>query len=102
MHELMEVSRYMRDELETAAKYADEANKHKDGLPEMAHHYYKASLEHMVCADTLREGAARMLDEHRRAGHADHDKMATIWAFEVEMLMNRRECIQRRLDMYKG
>lgn len=102
MHELMEIARYMRDELETADMYAYEANKHKSELPDMAHHYYKAALEHMVCADTLREGASRMIDEHRRNGHADHEHMATIWAFETEMAMHRRECIQKKLDMYKG
>jgi hypothetical protein len=102
MHELMEVAKYMRKELECADMYAYEANKHKDELPEMAQHYYKAALEHMVIADTLREGVYRMLDAKKRMGHEDLDDAKKVWAFEVEMDMDKRECVQRKLDMYKA
>jgi hypothetical protein len=64
--------------------------------------YYKAALEHMVIADTLREGVYRMLDAKKRMGHEDLDDAKKVWAFEVEMDMDKRECVQRKLDMYKA
>lgn len=102
MHEMMEVAKYMRRELEVADSYAYEATKHKASLPEMAHHYYKAALEHMLIADMLCEGAARMVDDMKRNGHADTDRMVQVWTFERDMATDRRECIQRKLDMYKA
>lgn len=102
MHELMEIARFLRKEMDMAESYAYEAAKHKAEMPELAHHYYKGALEHLVIADMIREGGHRMVDEHRRMEHEDHAKMHDVWAFECEMAAMQRECVQRKLEMYKG
>lgn len=102
MHEMMEIVKYIRKELEAASMYAYEALKHKTQYPELAHHYSRVAQEHMSNADMLHQGGTRMIDEARRTNHEDAEHMRSLWTFETEMAMEMRECVQHRLDMFKA
>lgn len=102
MNELMETAKFIRKELSTADMFAYEANKHKSQYPELAHVYARAAQEHVSIADELHQGVSRLLDDAKRAGNADLEHMRRLWAFEVEMALDQRDCIQRKMDMYKG
>ena len=102
MNELMELAKYIRKELSSADMYAYEAVKHKTQFPELAHHYSRVSQEHVSIADQLHQGGQRLVDDAKRSVHADAEHMRSIWAFETEMAMEQRECIQRKMDMFKA
>lgn len=102
MKEIMEVARYIRKELKTADEYAYEANKHKEQYPEMAQHYYRSAQEHLTVADELHNGAVRLIDMAKRDGLEAPEEMRKMWAFEHEMMIDEKDCIQRKLAMYKA
>ena len=102
MTEIMEVARYIRKEMKRADEYAYEANKHKGQYPEMAQHYYRAAQEHLALADELHAGAVRLIEDAKRRGETGTDEMRKMWTFEHEMMIDEKDCIQRKLDMYKA
>lgn len=102
MREIMEVAKFIRKEVDRADMYAYEANKHKTEFPDMAQHYYKASLEHLTIADDLHSGAVRLIESARRGGAEPPEEMLKMWQFEHEMLIDAKECVMRKLDMYKS
>ena len=102
MTEMMELAKYIRKELSTADMYAYEAVKHKTQFPELAHHYSRVAQEHVSIADQLHQGGQRLVDDAKRSGHSDAERMRSVWAFETEMAMDQRECIQRKMEMFKA
>lgn len=102
MKEIMEVAKYIRKEVDRADMYAYEANKHKEQYPDMAQHYYKAAQEHLSIADDLHNGAVRLIESTRRSGAQPSEEMMKMWAFEHEMLIDSKDCVLRKLDMYKA
>lgn len=102
MKELMEIAKYIRKELSTADMYAYEALKHKTQYPDLAHHYSRVAQEHVSIADQLHQGGQRMIDEARRNGSDNADHLRDLWAFETEMSMDQRECLQRKMDLFKA
>ena len=102
MTEIAEVAKYIRKELKYAEQYAYEAAKHKEQYPELAQRYYRAAMEHMALADDLHAGAVRLIDTEKARDADDKDTMQRIWGYEHEMLIDEKECIQRKLDMYKA
>lgn len=100
--EIYEICRDVRHELKKADMYAYEAAKHKVEYPDLAQRYYRAATTHMETADELMLGAERMVDEAKRRNmpgvEHEHEKLA----WEREMMMDDKECIMRKLDMYKG
>lgn len=101
MKEIMEVAKYIRRELKFADEYAYEANKHKEQYPEMAQHYYRVAQEHLNMVDELHNGALRLIDHARKDGEEPSEMMLRMWGFEHEMMLDEKECIMRRLAMYK-
>lgn len=102
MMEIAEIAKYIRKEMKVADTYAYEAYKHRDQYPELAQKYYKAAVEHMEIADDLHAGAVRMIDDYKRSGHESPEIMRAVWSHEHDMMMDDRECVQRKLDMYKS
>lgn len=102
MREIMEVSKYIRKELKHADEYAYEANKHKEQYPEMSRHYLQAAQEHLATAETLHAGAVRLIDMAKRSGMDPSDEMRKMWNFEHEMMLDEKDCILRKLEMYKS
>ena len=102
MREIMEVAKYIRKELKFADEYAYEANKHRDQYPDMSQHYYRADQEHLSTADTLHAGAVRLIDNAKRTGADPTDEMKKMWNFEHQMMIDEKDCILRKLDMYKS
>lgn len=102
MREIMEVAKFIRKELKHADEYAYEANKHKEQYPEMAQHYYRAAQEHLALADVLHAGAVRLIDMAKREGVEATAEMRKMWEFEHEMMIDEKDCIQRKLNMYKA
>lgn len=102
MTEMMEIVKYIRKELASADAYAYEAVKHKTQYPELANHYARIAQEHVSIADQLHQGGQRFVDEAKRSGHADADHMRRIWDFETEMAMDQRDCIRRKMEMFKS
>lgn len=102
MKEIMEVAKYIRKELRMADEYAYEANKHKEQYPEMAQHYARAAQEHLDVSDELHQGALRLIDHERRTGGEPPAEMLRMWGFEHEMMIEEKDCVMRKLNMYKG
>lgn len=102
MKEIMEVAKYIRKELKMADEFAYEANKHKEQYPEMAQHYYRVAHEHLTMTDELHNGAVRLIDHARRSGMTASDEMLRMWEFEHEMMLDEKECVMRKLEMFKG
>lgn len=102
MKEIMEVAKYIRKEMRCAEEYAYEANKHKEQYPDMAQNYFRAAQEHLTIVDTLHAGVVRMIEAAKRAGADPSDEMRKMWNFEHEMMIDEKDCVQRKLDMYKG
>lgn len=102
MKEIMEVAKYIRKELKMADEFAYEANKHREQYPEMAQHYYRVAQEHLTMTDELHNGAVRLIEQARRNGVAASDEMLRMWGFEHEMMLDEKECVMRKLEMYKG
>ena len=59
-------------------------------------------MEHMALADDLHAGAVRLIDTAKAREADEKDTMQRIWGYEHEMLIDEKECIQRKLDMYKA
>lgn len=102
MTEIIEVAKYIRKELKAAEQYAYEACKHKDQYPELAQKYYRAAQEHMTLADELHSGASRMIDEAKRRDADEAEDLHMLWTYEHDMMLDDKECIQRKLEMYKA
>lgn len=102
MKEIMEVAKYIRKELKFADEFAYEANKHKEQYPEMAQHYYRVAQEHLSMTDELHNGALRLIDQAKRSGEEPSDMMLRMWGFEHEMMLEEKECVMRKLEMYKA
>jgi hypothetical protein len=101
MREIMEVAKYIRKELKFADEFAYEANKHKEQYPEMAQHYFRAANEHLSVADELHQGAVRLIETARRTEPEPPHEMMRMWGFEHEMMIDEKDCILRKLNMYK-
>lgn len=101
MTELQEVCRDIRKELQAADMYAYEAAKHQDQYADLAAKYYQAAKQHMGVADELMAGAERMVEDARRRGREGADQSGIMIAWEREMMLAEKECIARKLDMYK-
>ena len=102
MREIMEVARYIRKELKMADEYAYEAVKHREQFPDMAQHYYKVSMDHLTAADDLHVGAVRMIDMAKRGGAEPSDVMKRVWEHEHEMMIDEKDCVMRKLNMFKA
>lgn len=102
MREIMEVAKYIRKELKFADEFAYEANKHKEQYPDMAQHYYRVANEHLSMADELHQGAVRLIEMHRRAEGEPPAEMLRMWSFEHEMMVDEKECIMRKLEMFRS
>lgn len=102
MREIMEVAKYIRKELKMADEFAYEANKHKEQFPDMANHYYRVATEHLNMCDMLHQGAVRLIDTAKRTEPAPPHEMLKMWEFEHEMMLDEKDCIMRKLNMYKG
>ena len=102
MKEIMEVARYIRKELKMADEFAYEANKHKEQYPEMAEHYYTAANEHLSIADELHNGAVRLIETARRTEPTPSHEMLRMWGFEHEMMLDEKDCVLRKLAMFRG
>ena len=102
MMEIAEVAKYIRKELKAADQYAYEACKHKEQYPDLAQKYYRAAQEHLALAEDLHSGAARLIDEAKRTGHDANDTMRAVWAYEHDMMIEDKDCILRKLEMYKA
>lgn len=102
MKEIMEVARFIRKEMKTADEFAYEANKHREQYPDMAQHYYKAATEHLAIADDLHMGATRLIDIAKRTEPTPSHEMMRMWGFEHEMMMDEKECVMRKLAMFKS
>jgi hypothetical protein len=102
MREIMEVAKYIRKELKLADEFAYEANKHREQYPDMAQHYYRVANEHLNMCDELHNGAVRLIENHRRTDGEPPAEMLRMWSFEHEMMMDEKECVLRKLNMFKG
>lgn len=102
MREIMEVAKYIRKEMKMADEFAYEANKHKEQYPDMAQHYFRAANEHIAIADNLHQGALRLIDIAKRTEPAPSHEMIRMWGFEHEMMLDEKECVMRKLDMFKS
>lgn len=102
MREIMEVAKYIRKELKMADEYAYEANKHKEEFPDMAQHYARAAQQHLDMTDELHRGAVRLIEMAKHTEPAPPAEMIRMWGFEHEMMLEEKECVLRKLDMYKG
>lgn len=102
MKEIMEVAKYIRKEMKIADEFAYEANKHKEQYPDMAQYYYRAANDHIAIADTLHQGAIRLIDTAKRTEPAPSHEMLRMWGFEHEMMLDEKECVMRKLDMFKS
>ena len=47
-------------------------------------------------------GAVRLIDTAKAREADEKETMQRIWGYEHEMLIDEKECIQRKLDMYKA
>lgn len=102
MKEIMEVAKYIRKELKIADEYAYESVKHKEQYPDMAQHYYRNAQEHLDIADDMHEGAVRLIEEAKRSGVEASDMMKRMWGFEHEMMIEEKECVSRKLAMFRS
>lgn len=102
MREIMEVAKYIRKELRMADEFAYEANKHKTEYPEMAQYYYRVAQEHLAMTDELHNGALRLIEHAKRAGAEPSEMMLRMWTFEHELMLEEKECVMRKLEMYKA
>lgn len=102
MREIMEVAKYIRKEMKIADEFAYEANKHKEQYPDMAHHYFKAANDHLAIADDLHAGAVRLIDTAKRTEPMPSNEMIRMWGFEHEMMIDEKECVMRKLAMFKS
>lgn len=102
MREIMEVAKYIRKELKMADEYAYEANKHKEQYPEMAQHYAKVAQEHLEMTDRLHHGAIGLIEMAKRTEPEPPAEMIRMWGFEHEMMLDEKECVLRKLAMFKG
>ena len=102
MKEIMEVAKFIRKEMKTADEFAYEANKHREQYPDMAQHYYKAANEHLAIADDLHMGATRLIDIAKRTEPTPSHEMMRMWGFEHEMMMDEKDCVMRKLAMFKS
>ena len=102
MREIMEVARYIRKELKIADEYAYEANKHKEEFPDMAQHYARAAQQHLDMTDELHRGAVRLIEMAKHTEPAPPAEMIRMWGFEHEMMLEEKECVLRKLAMFKG
>lgn len=100
MREIMEVAKFIRKELKYADEYAYEANKHRDQYPDLAQHYHRAANEHLAIADDLHSSATRLI-ESRRHTETPPPEMLKMWHWEHEMMIDEKECIIRKLAMFK-
>ena len=55
----------------------------------------------MAVADELMAGADRMVDDAKRRGREGADQSGIMIACEREMMLAEKDCIMRKLDMYK-
>ena len=102
MKEIMEVAKYIRKEMKMADEYAYEANKHKEQYPEMAQHYYKAANDHLEVADELHQGALRLIDTAKRHEPAPSHEMIRMWGFEHDLMLEEKDCVMRKLAMFRS
>lgn len=102
MDEIMEVAKYIRQEMRTADQYAYEALKHREQYPELAQKYYRAAQEHVELADELHDGVSRMVDDAKRHDRKDAPELRSLLEYEHGIMMDDRECVMRKIDMYKG
>lgn len=102
MKEIMEVAKYIRKELKMADEFAYEANKHKEQYHEMAQHYYKAANEHLDIADELHNGAVRLIETAKHTEPTPSHEMLRMWGFEHEMMLDEKDCVLRKLAMFRG
>lgn len=102
MREIMEVAKYIRKEMKMADEYAYEANKHKEQYPEMAQHYYKAANDHLAAADDLHQGALRLIDIAKRTEPTPSHEMIRMWGFEHDLMLEEKDCVLRKLAMFRS
>lgn len=101
MREIMEVAKFIRKELKHADEFAYEANKHREQFPDLAQHYHRAANEHLSIADDLHSSATRLIEHHRHTVGSPPAEMLKMWEFEHEMMIDEKECIIRKLSMFK-
>lgn len=101
MTELQEVCRDIRKELQAADMYAYEAAKHQEQYADLAAKYYQSAKQHVAVADDLMAGAERMVEDAIRRGREGAEQSRIMIAWEREMMLAEKECIQRKMEMYK-
>lgn len=101
MREIMEVAKYIRKELKMADEYAYEALKHKEEYPDMSQHYARAAQEHLDMTEELHHGAVRLIEMAKRTEPAPTGEILRMWNFEHEMMLDEKDCVMRKLAMYK-
>lgn len=102
MKEIMEVAKYIRKEMRMADEFAYEANKHREQYPDMAQHYYKVANDHLAAADELHNGALRLIDVAKRTEPTPSHEMIRMWGFEHDMMLEEKDCVLRKLAMFRS
>lgn len=102
MKEIKEIVEEIRDELEGAKHYAEQAAKLKDNDMSRSETYAEMAKQELSHVDKLHGMAVKKIEAHKAAGHEAPAAMQAVWDWEHDRMIKCAAKIRAMLEMARG
>ena len=101
MKEIKELVEEIREEMEGAKHYAEQAAKLKSTDAVRSEMYADMARQELSHIDKLHNMAVKKIETHRSGGHEVPEAMQAVWDWEHEKMIKHVAKIKAMLDMQK-
>lgn len=101
MKTIAEIVEDIREELDSAERYAKKAAKHKGIDDRLSSMYATMASQELSHVDTLHAQAVRLIQDQQATGKKAPEGMQAVWDWEHEHMMDHVARIKILLDMYR-
>lgn len=102
MKEIKEIVEEIRDELEGAKHYAEQAAKLKDTDTMRSETYAEMAKQELAHIDKLHSMAVKKIEAQRAGGYEAPAAMQAVWDWEHEKMIKHTAKIKAMLEMARG
>ena len=102
MKEIKEIVEEIRDEVEGAKHYAEQAAKLKDTDTTRSEMYAEMARQELTHIDKLHSMAVKKIEAQREGGYEAPAAMQAVWDWEHEKMIKHVAKIRAMLDMVRG